>query len=182
MRRTLSLLMLAATLALPAQAQTLVTLKSDITDADGNITIGDLFDNAGQAASVTVGRRAGPTAVLDAGQVQAIARRAGVYWDNPQGLRRIIVNAGQAQTQRTTEISRSVAIRRSEQVRVTWTAGSLSLSMTGIAQKDAAVGDVLSIQNPQSKKLIEAVVTGPGTAVAGSEAARLRNASLYSAR
>lgn len=71
-----------------------VSLKSQPVDDDGTITLGELFDGAGSASGVVVGRRAGTTAVLDAGQVQIAARRAGLQWDNPQGLRRIVVRQG----------------------------------------------------------------------------------------
>lgn len=71
-----------------------VTLKPQPMDDDGIITLGELFEGAGSAADVAVGRRAGATAVLDAGQVQVSARRAGLQWDNPQGLRRIVVRQG----------------------------------------------------------------------------------------
>lgn len=265
MHRSVYMLMLTGAvagmlgLAHPVSAQSVLVLKPSVTDADGRITIGDVFDNAGNAAHVVLGSRVGPTAVLDAGRVQAMARQAGAYWDNPQGLRRIVVSAGSdvsSGTARTTQapttqapttqagrtremlvfsrsmganeivgpsdvsyqtvqshmasgagleaadvigksvrypiregavvrgsdLSNPVVIKRSEQVRVTWTAGALNLSMSGVAQKDAAVGDVLMVQNPQSKKMVEVVVTGPGTAVIGQTATQLRNQSLYSAR
>lgn len=255
MHRSVYMLMLTGAvagmlgLAHPVSAQGVLVLKPQITDADGRVTIGDVFDNAGNAAHVVLGSRVGPTAVLDAGRVQAMARQAGAYWDNPQGLRRIVVSAGsegasatshKAQAGRTREmlvfsrsmganeivgpsdvsyqpvqshmatgagleaadvigksvrypiregavvrgsdLSNPVVIKRSEQVRVTWTAGALNLSMSGVAQKDAAVGDVLMVQNPQSKKMVEVVVTGPGSAVIGQTATQLRNQSLYSAR
>lgn len=260
MHRSVYMLMLAGAiagmsgLAQPVSAQAVLVLKASVTDGDGRVTIGDVFDNAGSAAHVVLGSRVGPTAVLDAGRVQAMARQAGAYWDNPQGLRRIVVSAGSdgasgsarsaqaqnAQAGRTREmlvfsrsmganeivgpsdvsyqpvqshmatgagleaadvigksvrypiregavvrgsdLSNPVVIKRSEQVRVSWTAGALNLSMSGVAQKDAAVGDVLMVQNPQSKKMVEVVVTGPGTAVIGQTATHLRNQSLYSAR
>lgn len=71
-----------------------VTLRAEPTDDDGRITLGELFDGAGAAAGVLVGTRAGPSAVLDAAQVQLIARRHGLLWTNPDGLRRIVVRAG----------------------------------------------------------------------------------------
>lgn len=71
-----------------------VTLKDQPTDADGRITLGELFEGAGAAASVTVAARAGPSAVLDAGQLQAQAARAGLQWSNPDGLRRVVVRQG----------------------------------------------------------------------------------------
>ena len=50
-----------------------VELAIDPVDEDGKITLGDLFEGAGSAAGVFVADRAGPTAVLDAGQVQTLA-------------------------------------------------------------------------------------------------------------
>jgi flagellar basal body P-ring formation protein FlgA len=73
-----------------------VTLKAEPLDDDGRVTLGDLFDGAGGAASVSVGVRSGPSAVFEAGQVQAAAARAGLTWSNPQGLRRIVVRQGAA--------------------------------------------------------------------------------------
>lgn len=82
-------------LSAPAFAGTPVTLRMDTTDADGRITLGDLFDGvSGPAANVVVAARMGATAVLEAGQVQMSARRAGYDWTNPNGVRRIIVREG----------------------------------------------------------------------------------------
>ena len=82
-------------LSAPAFAGTPVTLRMDTTDADGRITLGDLFDGvSGPAANVVVAARMGATAVLEAGQVQMSARRAGYDWGNPNGMRRIIVREG----------------------------------------------------------------------------------------
>jgi len=92
-----ALLIAAATLAFaaPAFAGTPVSLRMDTTDADGRVTLGDLFDGvSGTAADQVVAARMGQTAVLDAGQVQMFARRAGFDWDNSQGIRRIIVREG----------------------------------------------------------------------------------------
>lgn len=83
-----------AALALPALAATPVTLRADVSDADGRVTLGDLFDNAGGAADTAVAIRNGASVVLDAGQVQVAARRAGLDWPNTQGLRRIVVRGG----------------------------------------------------------------------------------------
>lgn len=236
--------------AAPVQAQTALVLKAQVTDGDGRVTLGDLFDNAGAASDVVVGTRVGQSAVLDAGQVQAKARQAGQSWPNPQGLRRIIVSAGadgtsatqaRAEAGRTKDVlvftrtlsagevvaaadiawqpvqahlaggslisdpetaigktvrvpvreggvvrpgdlTAPVVIRRSEMVKVTFEMKGVSLSMTGPAQKDGAVGDLIMVQNPASKKLIEAVVTGPGSAAVGEAAQSLRNRALYSSR
>src|SRR5258706_3635082 len=71
-----------------------VNLRPDIADADGRVTLGELFEGAGTAADVVIANRAGQTVVLDAGAVQAAAHRAGLDWANAQGIRRIIVRGG----------------------------------------------------------------------------------------
>ena len=196
-----SVLMLGATAA-QAQMATTLSLKSSVTDGDGRITIGDVFDNAGASADVLLGYRQGATAVLDAAIVQTIAARAGAYWDNPRGLRRIIVANGQETSSANAPLlatipngqpnapvnagwsqpSTPVAVKRAQMVSVTWTQNGLSLTMSGLAQKDGAIGDVVQIQNPASKKLIDAVITGPGTAVAGQAATQMRNQTFLSSR
>jgi flagella basal body P-ring formation protein FlgA len=93
----MKILLLAAALtalAAPALAGAPVTLRADVSDADGRVTLGDLFDNAGAAANTAVAVRNGANVVLDAGQVQITARRAGLDWPNSQGLRRIVVRGG----------------------------------------------------------------------------------------
>ena len=95
MIRSLSLALALAALAAPALAGP-VSLLPDPTDDDGRVTLGELFDDAGAAANVVVGQRHGATAVFEASQIQAAARRAGLEWSNPQGLRRIVVREGGA--------------------------------------------------------------------------------------
>jgi flagella basal body P-ring formation protein FlgA len=90
MIRSLSLALALAALAAPALAGP-VSLLPDPTDDDGRVTLGELFDDAGAASGVVVGQRLGATAVFEASQIQAAARRAGLDWANPQGLRRIVV-------------------------------------------------------------------------------------------
>lgn len=95
MIRSLSLALALAALAVPALAGP-VSLLPDPTDDDGRVTLGELFDDAGAASGVVVGQRLGATAVFEASQIQAAARRAGLDWSNPQGLRRIVVREGGA--------------------------------------------------------------------------------------
>jgi len=204
-----SALLAAALLLIPAaaSAQGAAVLRAVTTDADGRVTLGDLFVNAGAAAHVQVGTRSGPSAVLDAAIVQALAARAGLYWDNPRGLRRIIVTQGpdgDASAPQSANVapagapgassgassggwpayaaaaSGPVVVRRADMVSVTWRANGLSLTLNGQAQKDAAVGEQIEIMNPSSKQMIAAVITGPGTAVAGPAADRYRSQLLSS--
>lgn len=95
MKRALTLAAALTALAAPAFAGP-VSLLADPVDDDGRITLGELFDNAGAASGVVVGRRVAATAVLEASQVQLAARRAGLEWSNPTGLRRIVVREGAA--------------------------------------------------------------------------------------
>lgn len=95
MKRALILAAALAAFAGPVLAGP-VSLLPDPVDDDGRVTLGELFDDAGAAASIVVGQRAGATAVFEASQIQAAARRAGLDWANPQGLRRIVVREGGA--------------------------------------------------------------------------------------
>jgi flagella basal body P-ring formation protein FlgA len=87
------LALILSVLAGPSFAATPVTLNANLTDATGQVTLGELFDDAGPARDVLVATRSGPSVVLDAAAVQAFARRYGLEWANPQGIRRIIVRA-----------------------------------------------------------------------------------------
>lgn len=240
----------ALVLAAPAFAGP-VTLRAEVNDSDGRVTLGDLFEGAGGAADVLVANRTGPTVVLDARAVQVMAYRAGLQWDNPQGFRRIMVRGGgssggaaptasppvargnvevlayarslsagdivqpedlvwakavgapsdaprdadqviglaakrplrEGALVSTRDVSAPVVIKAGEMVTVTWSDGYVTLTMQGKALKTAAAGDTLNIQNPASKKVIEAVATGPGAAVTGPEAQRLKAAgSQFAAR
>ena len=86
----------AAALALagPALAGRAVVLKADTADDDGVVTLSDLFDGAGPAGRVALANRTGASVVLNARTVQAIAQRAGLDWDNAEGLRTIVVHGG----------------------------------------------------------------------------------------
>ena len=55
-----------------------VTLKANPVNADGRVTLGDIFDGAGAAANVVVAQRSGPSIVMEASQLQAIAARSGL--------------------------------------------------------------------------------------------------------
>lgn len=244
MRIALLLALGAAFAASPALAGP-VSLKADVADSDGRVTLGDLFDGAGGAAGMLVATRAGPTVVLDAGAVQMMARRAGLDWSNPNGLRRIVVRGGAAASAPAgrgnvevltwarslnageivqpedmvwgkaagapsdaprdadaiigmaarrplregasvslRDVSAQQVIKAGEMVQITWSSGGITLSLQGKAMSAAAVGQTFNLQNPVSKKLIEAVATAPGQAVTGPEALRLKAAgpAQYAAR
>ena len=84
----------ALLIATPAFAGTAVTLKPDASDADGVVTLGDIFDGAGAAARTPVASRTGATVMLNAQAVRLAAARAGLDWANAEGLRQIVVRGG----------------------------------------------------------------------------------------
>lgn len=91
---------LAASLALAvsADAGVAVQLVAHPTSRGAQITLSDLFEGVeGAAGDVVVGTgaRVGGAAVLDAGEVQLAAHRAGLDWDNARGQRRIVVEGGE---------------------------------------------------------------------------------------
>lgn len=247
--KALALSVAALLIASPALAGTGVSLRLDTTDADGRITLGELFDGAGAASDTVVAARVGSTAVLDAAQVQAFARRAGLDWSNPNGVRRIIVRGGSASgadlagasrgnvevlayarslatgdivqpedlvwvkvaaapndaprdadavigmtakrplrqgaSASLRDVSTPQVVKAGDIVAVTYEDAGVALTLQGKAMASGAVGESLMVQNTASKKIIEAVVTGPGSAAVGPQAQRLkatRNSLRYAAR
>ncbi|MFN4288684.1 MAG: flagellar basal body P-ring formation chaperone FlgA [Brevundimonas sp.] len=249
MRALIALAAITALVTSPAIAGDVV-LRDVPTDDDGRITLGELFEGAGAASSVVVGTRAGPTAVLDAVQVQRTARAHGLNWSNPTGLRRIVVREGapapshsassspshgaRAGTSGSVEVlayarnintgetigpqdiiwttvqahqagaspdtdqiiglaarrplragaavsvrdlSAPQVITRGEIVQVTFDHGGVRLTASGRAQRNAALGEPVQLINTQSGRIIDAVASGPGQAVTGPAAQRLRAAS-----
>jgi flagella basal body P-ring formation protein FlgA len=237
--------LLALCWAAPALAGQPVALRPQVT-ASGPITLGDLFDHSGEAASVIIGSGApaGLSAVLDAGAVQRLAREHGLDWDNPQNLQRIVVpsvgglvagagpmvevltyshsmaageivqptdiaygkvpsfavpadaprdadgvigktarrplRAGAPVADR--DLSNSILIKRDDLVEVGYHADGVSLTLQGKAMADAAEGEPVAILNMASKKVVQAVATGPDEAVVGPEADAIRAAATGQTR
>ena len=82
--------------ATPALAAVPVTLKADAVDADGVVTLGEIFDGAGAAGATPVAARPQATVMLSAQAVRLAAARAGLDWANAEGLRQIVVRGGAA--------------------------------------------------------------------------------------
>jgi len=233
----------AAGLPSPAAAGS-IELRRDVVVSGGRVTLGDLFAEAGPAAGVLVARvQPGQTAVLDATQVQLIARSNGVDWGNLAGLRRITVQSaapelpapkargpqvltythslntgdivqpqdlawsrdavagfdaprdpdavigmavrrplreGDAVSLR--DVSAPAVIKKDDVISVTFAMNGLNLSLQAKALTDAAAGQSVSVMNPASRKIIQAVATAPGQAVVGPEADQLKAASRLSSR
>lgn len=170
-----------------------VTLKTNPVDADGSVTLGDLFDGAGGASNVVVGQRHGPSIVFEAGQLQAMARQSGLDWANPTGLRRVVVRqaavapTGGVEVAAPTAVAAAPArsaparaaygdriISRNDIVEVAYETGGVRLTISGRAEGNAAEGQRLAIRNLQSGRIIDAVAVAPGQAVAGPAAQSIR--------
>ena len=185
----------ALLLAAPALAGP-VTLKANPVDDDGRVTLGDLFDGAGDAANVVVGRRAGPSIVFEAGQLQSLARQSGLHWANPAGLRRVVVRSAATAPSPAAAPALAAAapvapvparaaparnayadrvISRNDMVEVAYEAGGVRLTISGRAEGNAAVGQRLAVRNLQSGRTIDTVAVGPGQAAAGSAARQASN-------
>jgi len=259
MRSTSLGLVLALVLAAaPAFAGERVALKDDPSVSGAEVRLGDLFDGAGPASGVLVARASGPTLILDAGRVQAIAAAHGLQWLNPNGYRELVVKtaasapapapaAAAPALTTASEAARAPApaaermvealtwahdlsagdlvrpedvvwtktparlvphdaerdpdavvgqaarhalregapaavhdlapprvIRRDQDVEVVFLQDGIRLVLTGRALADAALGEPVAVLNPQSKKTIDAVASGPGQAVIGPAAAQAR--------
>lgn len=243
MRALRSFALAFALVALPALAWAgQIQLRQDVVVSGDRVTLGDLFADAGPAAGIVVARvQPGQTAVLDATQLQILARSNGVDWGNFAGLRRITVQSaapepapeakkavrtqqvltyahslnagdivqaedliwsreavagadaprnpdmvigmavrrpqreGDAVSQR--DVSAPAVIKKEDVISVTYAMNGMSLTLQAKALTDAAAGQSLSVMNTASKKIIQAVATGPGQAVVGPEADQIKAAT-----
>jgi flagella basal body P-ring formation protein FlgA len=80
----------------------------------------------------------------------------------------------------TRDVASPLVIKRDDLVQVAYDSDGVSLTMQGKAIASAAVGDPVSVLNVNSKKIIQAIASGPGQAVVGPEAQRVRAASATS--
>nr|WP_314526249.1 flagella basal body P-ring formation protein FlgA [uncultured Brevundimonas sp.] len=195
MRLTRTLILAAAACAFSSAAWAgPVVLRANPVDDDGRVTLGDLFEGAGAAANVVVAQRVGPSVVLEAGQLQSQARQAGLDWANPNGLRRVAVRRAEAPVPGMAETVSAPAdippaarvayrpagaqqvIARNDMVRVTYQVGGVNLAVMGKAMRSAGLGEPVAIMNTASNRVIDAVASGPGQAVAGPAADAARAA------
>lgn len=65
---------------------------------------------------------------------------------------------------RAMDVMETPSVRRNEPVTLIYEADGLKLSVRGRALGDAAIGANVKVLNPQSNKVLEAIVDGPGTA------------------
>ena len=107
--------------------------------------------------------------------------------DAPRGARAVIGQAARRPLRAGTavslaDLSAPKVIKKDEMVQVAYAAGGIKLVLQGKALTGAAVGEVVDILNPASKKTIQAVATGPDEAVVGPEAERVKAAAIGNPR
>ncbi|MDB5441032.1 MAG: flagellar basal body P-ring formation protein FlgA [Caulobacteraceae bacterium] len=255
-RLTSALAITLATLWATSALAAPVTLRANPTDADGKVTLGELFDGAtGPAADVVVAARPMASVTLDAATVASVARRNGLDWANPTGLLRIVVrqgvetlpasapaatptaapavaakgvdvlvyaaslNAGEVITADNLVWAKMLAapvgalkdadsligkvakrplraglaasaadgtapmvIKAGDTVAVVWSSGAVTVTLQAKALAPAAVGQSFNVQNPTSKKVIQAVALAPGKAVTGPDAQSVLSSALLASR
>lgn len=74
------------------------------------------------------------------------------------------------------DVSAPQVIKAGELVVVNYQDGGISVSLQGKAMAAAGLGETVSVQNTTSKKVIQAVASGPGEAVVGPAADQFRAA------
>jgi flagellar basal body P-ring formation protein FlgA len=75
------------------------------------------------------------------------------------------------------DLAQPQVIARNDLVQVSYVDQGLTLTITGRATRDAAIGEPVAILNLQSGRTIDAVATAPGQAIVGPAARAFRSAS-----
>ncbi|NJR20183.1 MAG: hypothetical protein HC777_00895 [Hyphomonadaceae bacterium] len=89
-----------------AQSGNVVSLKANPTPSGTQITLGDIFNNAGPAASRPLARtpNVGQRVVFGAPSLQARAQAAGLRWPNAEGVREVVVQGTARASSSNTQI------------------------------------------------------------------------------
>ncbi len=72
------------------------------------------------------------------------------------------------------DLATPLVIKRDDIVSVAYEAGGVKLVLQAKAMAGASLGQTVDVMNPASKKIVQAVAIGPGQAVVGPAAARVR--------
>ena len=79
---------------------------------------------------------------------------------------------------RMADLIRPEIVARGEIVSVVYEAAGVSLALRAKSNEAGALGDTVTLVNPQSKKVLQGIVTGPGrVTVGGSTPGRLAGAT-----
>lgn len=165
-RRVAATLMLPGSAALrlkPVRVTGQLVETADVIVPLRNINRGEIV----QAGDIIIERRPREGLPADiAGEATAVVGKAAKR-SLPSGL-----------ALRTSDLQRQEIVARNEIVTVVYEAPGLSLTMRARAQEAGAQGDIISVQNMQSKKILQATVTGAGrVAVNGVASARVATAN-----
>ncbi|MES1156896.1 MAG: flagella basal body P-ring formation protein FlgA [Alphaproteobacteria bacterium] len=164
--------------ALPAFADTAVTLRPRIEATGPAITLGDVFNGAGDLSTrpIAPAPAAGQITRLSAEFLITAANSAGLSWTPPTGLdavqvthpagARAFVPASSASSAQASAPSAGadIAVHRGDTVLLTFEQPGIQLSTHARATADGAVGQTLRFVNLSSNRTIEATITGPGAA------------------
>jgi flagella basal body P-ring formation protein FlgA len=70
------------------------------------------------------------------------------------------------------DLMKPAVVQRNDNVTIIYEAPGLSLTLRGQAQESGALGDTISVQNVQSKRTVQGVVSGPGRVTVTAAPAR----------
>lgn len=191
MKHILPLMMLG----LMVGAADAATLKSAVITTDAELTLGEIFDGAGTAASIVVSQIHAPGGqiVLDAARLQGFAAQNGLTWSNSMGMRRVIATRstiatrtvslddytapgfggapdGIKSTHRNVPVA-PIAVKKGDVLRVVYAADGIMLTVKGRAAEDGQLGQTIRITNVDSNRTIDARITGSGQAMVETFAA-----------
>lgn len=71
------------------------------------------------------------------------------------------------QTLRAADLMKPQIVNRDEGVTIVFRSGGITLTMRGKAMNNGAEGDSIPVLNPQSKRVVQATITGPGVVTVG---------------
>ncbi|MEA2936941.1 MAG: flagellar basal body P-ring formation protein FlgA [Alphaproteobacteria bacterium] len=121
--------------------------------------------------------------VLKAGDLTVVRRPKAEYAPN------VIVDAERAigltprralrpgQVIRQSDVAKPEVVARNETVTISYEVPGILLTIRGQAQEAGAQGDLINVVNVQTKRTIQATITGPGRVSVAAASARLANAA-----
>jgi flagellar basal body P-ring formation protein FlgA len=116
--------------------------------------------------AVTVNRPLERGAVLEASDLAVLRRpktQANGFLDMNAAIglaARHALSPGQAIT--AADLMKPIVVQRNDTVTLIYEVPGLTLTLRGQAQDSGAVGDTISVLNPQTKRVVQGVVSGPG--------------------
>jgi flagellar basal body P-ring formation protein FlgA len=151
-----------------------VTLRTRVEASGPAVTMGDIFVGAPAnvaARAIAPAPPVGQASTLSMPVIAAAASAAGLDFTPPAGVNSIVVvrPGGARATLPSTAGARTIsdaAVRRGDAVNLVYSTPGMSLSMRARALEDGAVGQSVRLLNTTSNRTIDAVVTGPGAALA----------------